>query len=293
MPTIPKYNQGATEEAGLTRAKKRVIGYMEQGILKLTEKPAYDLTNGKADVLAEAIIKQMEETASILRQGNLLFEEMDDAVVVDNFEDAKKILKLVVVARKFAIRLNRDLRALLKGISYIDLGIFADLQTAWKELGSVFDVSATYLTNIDIELVGDEDQEQRWAERLEREARRALEEIDEDEREVQERFAEMMDDVEDDDIQREINRKNRTQENFQRIPNFEDLVTELIQLFYSMGELMMGMRVNFNQARQQKVSAPEQIPDEASGSGFRKPLYRVGNNVMSAMYELDGLPRYI
>jgi hypothetical protein len=60
-----------------------------------------------------------------------------------------------------------------------------------------------------------------------------------------------------------------------------------------MGELMMGMRVNFNQARQQKVSAPEQVPDEASGSGFRKPLYRVGNNVMSAMYELDGLPRYI
>jgi hypothetical protein len=293
MPTIPKYNQGATEEAGLTRAKKRVIGYMEQGILKLTEKPAYDLTNGKADVLAEAIIKQMEETASILRQGNLLFEEMDDAVVVDNFEDAKKILKLVVVARKFAIRLNRDLKKLLRGISYIDLAIFADLQTAWKELGSVFDVSATYLTNIDIELVGDEEEEQRWAERLEREARRVLEEIDEDEREVQEQFADMMDDAEEEDIQRGIDRRNRTQENFQRIPNFETLVTELIQLFYSMGELMMGMRVNFNQARQQKVSAPEQVPDEASGSGFRKPLYRVGNNVMSAMYELDGLPRYI
>jgi len=288
MPTIPRYNQGATEEAGLTRAKKRVISLMEQGILKLTEKPAVDLTNGKADDLAEAIIKQMEETASILRQGNLLFEEMGDAVVVDNFEDAKKILKLVVVARKFAIRLNRDLKRLKQGISYIDLAIFADLQTAWKELGSVFDVSATYLTNIDIELVGDEEQEQRWAERLEREARKVIEGADDEDE-----FDRVIDEAEDADIEASIERRQKTQENFKRIPNFETLVMELVQLFYSMADLMMEMRVNFNQARQQKVSAPEEIADEKSGGRFRKPLYRVGNNVMSAMYELDGLPRYI
>ena len=127
MPTIPKYNQGATEEAGLTRAKKRIITLMEQGILKLTEKPAVDLTNGKADVLAEDIIKQMEEISSILRQGNLQFEEMGDVVIVEDFEDAKKILKLVVIARRLARRLTRSLNALSKGISYIDLGLYSDL----------------------------------------------------------------------------------------------------------------------------------------------------------------------
>ena len=120
MPTIPNYNQGATEEAGLTRAKKRVIGFMEQGILKLTERPNVDLTNGKADSLAEDIIRQMEEIASILRQGNLFFEEMgDDVVVVEDFADAKRILKLVVIARKLSIRLLRAVKQLEKGVQYL------------------------------------------------------------------------------------------------------------------------------------------------------------------------------
>jgi hypothetical protein len=261
---------------------------MEQGILKLTEKPAYDLTNGRADVLAEAVIKQMEETASILRQGNLLFEELGDVVIVENFEDAKKILKLVVIARKYARRLNRDLKTLLKGVSYLDLGIFADLQTAWKELGSVFDVSATYLTSIDIELVGDEEVMDRQQARLARELRKIYEGAD-DELE----FDRMMDDVEDEGIQANIERREKTRENFGAIPDFENLVTDLIQLFYNMGEMVIRMKTNFNEARQQKVSAPEQVSEEISGGRFRKPIYRVGNNVMSALYELDGLPRYI
>jgi hypothetical protein len=288
MPTIPRYNQGATEEAGLTRAKKRVITLMEQGILKLTEKPAYDLTNGKADVLAEAVIKQMEETASILRQGNLLFEELGDVVVVENFEDAKKILKIVVIARKYARRLNRDLKSLLKGVSYLDLGIFADLQTAWKEVRDVFSVSATYLTSIDIELVGDEGVMDREQARLARELRKIYEGAD-DELE----FDRMIDEAEDADIQASIERRQKTQENFGAIPDFENLVMDLVQLFYNMGEMVIRMKTNFNEARQQKVSAPEQVSEEISGGRFRKPIYRVGNNVMSALYELDGLPRYI
>jgi len=288
MPTIPRYNQGATEEAGLTRAKKRVISLMEQGILKLTEKPAYDLTNGKADVLAEAVIKQMEETASILRQGNLLFEELGDVVVVENFEDAKKILKIVVIARKYARRLNRDLKSLLKGVSYLDLGIFADLQTAWKEVRDVFSVSSTYLTSIDIELVGDENVMDREQARIARELRKIYEGAD-DELE----FDRMVDEAEDADIEASIERRNRTRENFGAIPDFENLVMDLVQLFYNMGEMVIRMKTNFNEARQQKVSAPEEIADEKSGGRFRKPLYRIGNNVMSAMYELDGLPRYI
>jgi hypothetical protein len=289
MPTIPRYNQGATEEAGLTRAKKRVIGLMEQGILKLTEKPAYDLTNGKADVLAEAIIKQMEEVSSILRQGNLLFEEMGDVVIVENFEDAKKILKLVVIARKLARRLTRDLNALGKGISYIDLGLFADLQTAWKELSGVFDISSTYLTNIDIEVVGDEGAEDRERERLVRDLARVYYGDDEDERNADL----FMDEVEDEEIEEQIGRRNTTQRNFGRIPDFENLVLELISLFGNLESIMQRLTINFNEARKQKVFAPEAVAEEKTGSGFRKPVYRIGNNVMNAMYELDGLPRYI
>jgi hypothetical protein len=293
MPTIPRYNQGATEEAGLTRAKKRIIGLMEEGILKLTEKPAVDLTNGKADSLAEDIIRQMEEIASILRQGNLYFEEMGDVVVVENFEETKKILKLVVIARKLTRRLIRSLNALGKGVSYLDLGVFADLKTAWKELGTTFDTTSTYLTNIDIELVGDEDAENREEARLARELAGLYFGADDDERQADM----MMDDLEDDQIQEGIDRRNRTQANFQRIPNFEELVMELITLMYNVGEIIIRLKTNFNEARQQRVLPREAIGEEdtpsVSGGVFKKPIYRIGNNVMSSLYELDGLPRFI
>jgi hypothetical protein len=293
MPTIPRYNQGATEEAGLNRAKKRIIGLMEQGILKLTEKPAVDLTNGKADSLAEDIIKQMENIATILRQGNLFFEEMGDVVVVENFEETKKILKLVVIARMLTRRLIRSLNKLSKGIAYLELGVFADLQTAWKELGTTFDTTSTYLTNIDIELVGDEDAQNREEARLARELAGMYFGADDEEREADL----FMDEVEDEEIERQIGRRNTTQANFQRIPNFEELVMELITLMYNVGEIVIRLKTNFNEARQQKVLPREAIGEEdaqsVSGGVFRKPVYRIGNNVMSSLYELDGLPRFI
>jgi hypothetical protein len=264
MPSIPNYNQGATEEAGLTRAKRRVIGFMEQGNLTLTEKPAVDLSNGKAEDLAVDIVKQMEEITSTLRQGNLFFEDLGDEIVVDDYNDAKKAMKFVIIARKLAIRLMRDLKRLLKGnsVSYIALGTFADLQTAWEELKDIFMISTTYLTNVGYKFVEEIDDE--------------YDEEDEEE--------------DDEEI---VLRKERTDDNFKRIAGYEDLTQELIEIFYEIGLLIIAIKSNFNQARQQRVSAPEEIPDEKSGGRFRKPLYRIGNNVMGAMYELDGLPRFI
>ena len=263
MPSIPNYNQGATEEAGLTRAKRRVIGFMEQGNLTLTEKPAVDLTDGKAEDLAVEIVKQMEEITSTLRQGNLFFEDLGDEIVVDDYNDAKKAMKFVIIARKLAIRLMRDLKRLLKGnsVSYIALGTFADLQTAWAELGEIFMISSTYLSNVGYKFV---------------------EEIDDE-----------YDEEDEDDDEEIVLRKEKTDDNFNRISGFEDLTQDLIEIFYEIGQLIIAIKLNFNQARQQRVSAPEEIQAEKSGGRFRKPLYRIGNNVMGAMYELDGLPRFI
>jgi len=290
MPSIPNYNQGATEEAGLTRAKRRVIGFMEQGNLKLTERPAVDLTNGQAEVLAEEAVKQMEEITSTLRQGNIYFEalstEGEDAVfVVDRYIDAKKVLKFVIIARKLAIRLIRDLKRLLRGnsISYIALGTFADLQTAWEELGEVLQTTTRYLVNIDIEIDAN----------LEKELETEMETLDRIERD--------RDSDDDDDEEEEehrdtvsgLQRRIKTTRNFSKIAGFSHLVDLLLDLFVEMQTIMSKLKSNFNQARQQRVSAPEEIPDEKSGGRFRKPLYRIGNNVMGAMYELDGLPRFI
>jgi hypothetical protein len=225
----------------------------------------------------------MEEITSTLRQGNLFFEEMGDVVVVDKYSDAKKSMKFVIIARKLAVRLRRDLKRLLKGnsISYITLGTFADLQTAWAELGEIFMISTTYLTNIEIDY--HEELERDLEEELDRELRREQGEDEED--------------VEDEEMglyeSEGLKRRNKTAQNFSRIAGFQDLVRNLMEIFYEIGDLMIAIKSNFNQARQQRVSAPEEIPDEKSGGRFRKPLYRIGNNVMGAMYELDGLPRFI
>ena len=292
MPSIPNYNQGATEEAGLTRAKRRVIGFMEQGSLKLTERPAVDLTNGQAEVLAEDSVKQMEEITSTLRQGNIYFEalskedEDDDPVfVVDRYTDAKKILKFVIIARKLALRLIRDLKRLLKGnsISYIALGTFADLQTSWDELGEILETTTRYLVNIDIEIDA----------KLEEELNTEMETLDKIERE---RDSDDDDDEEEEELRDTVSglqRRIKTTRNFSKISGFSGLVDLLLASFKEIQMIMGKLKSNFNQARQQRVSAPEEIPDEKSGGRFRKPLYRIGNNVMGAMYELDGLPRFI
>jgi hypothetical protein len=282
MPTIPRYNQGATEEAGLTRAKKRVISLMEQGILRLTEKPAVDLTNGKADDYAEVVIRQMEEISSILRTANLLFEESENVVFVENVDDARKALRAVIIARKLMRRLLRELGTLAKGITYIDLGLFADLKTAWKELDKVFQVSYMYFTNVNLEELNEEEV---WEDV---ESEYGADEEDED----SDLLSFDTPDLDSEDRSRKGRRK-QTLKAFKKIADFEAIVMQLYRTFLRVDNLMQVVTANFNASRQQKVSAPEEIADEKSGSGFRKPLYRIGNNVMSAMYELDGLPRYI
>jgi hypothetical protein len=286
MPSIPNYNQGATEEAGLTRAKKRIITLMEQGILKLTDKPAVDPTNGKADSLGETVVKQMEEITSILIQGNLVFIEGDNEIFVENIDDARKVLRNVVIARKLMRRLLRETKSLSKGIGYVDLGLYSDIQTAWKELSSVYSVAYTYLTNIDLgevdnQIFGDVDDE-----------------YGDDGDDVGDDISELSRDTQSSQSVSSTKSKKRiTKEAFGKIANFEDLVLALDRVYQRVDDLMTQITTNFNQARQQRVLPREAIAEEntqsISGGMFRKPIYQVGNNSMRSLYELDGLPRYI
>jgi hypothetical protein len=86
MPTIPLYNQSNTEEAALTRAKKRVVSAMKTGTLKLTERPDIDVTNGKADDVANQLISQMEDLTAVIRSTLVYFEERDDDLIIDDKE---------------------------------------------------------------------------------------------------------------------------------------------------------------------------------------------------------------
>jgi len=174
------------------------------------------------------------------------------------------------------------------------LGVFADLQTAWKELGSTFDVSSTYLTSIDISNIDfTAEDEARYGERLDRELARIDDGDDEDER-----LANLaMEEEEDFEIEEGRLPIRKTRANFSRMSDFEPLVVELLMLFEKIGATMIRMKTNFNEARQQRVLPSEAIGEETatsmSGGVYRRPVYRVGNHVLSAMYELDGLPRFI
>jgi len=128
MPTIPGYNQWATEEAGLTRAKRRVLKNMQSGIVKLTEKPDVDVSNGSADQIAGRLITLYEDLTVTLRQMLAYAEEADT--------DRGNLLKAVsyaIVSARTVSRIYRLVNQLLPVMRYMDLGILSDLKAAKSE----------------------------------------------------------------------------------------------------------------------------------------------------------------
>jgi len=134
MPTIPDYNQWATEEAGLTRAKRRVIKNMESGIVKMTEKPARDLTNGQADVIANQLITQFEDLTALFRQIVAFFGSGEGGeIYLDQPSDGVKAMSVVIMSAKLVARIFRSTKALVPLMRYMDLGILSDLKAVQEE----------------------------------------------------------------------------------------------------------------------------------------------------------------
>jgi len=134
MPTVPLYNQGATEEAGLTRAKRRVVKAMNSGIAKLTEKPDEDLTNGSADQIANRLITQFEDLTGLFRQINAYFGSGESGeIYLENQGDVVKAISVVITATKVVGRILRTSKILFPMMRYMDLGILGDLKSAQTE----------------------------------------------------------------------------------------------------------------------------------------------------------------
>jgi hypothetical protein len=342
MPSIPIYNQSATEEAGLTRAKKRVIGYMEQGIAKLTERPDKDITNGKADDIANLLITQFEDLGGLFDMISIYFQEMEDdgynpQVVIGEPAEAKKVLKLVIATAKLIGRVVRTTKALAPVMRFIDLGVLSDLKTAQQNAEASGNVAFTYLLNINL----DELQDDEW------QSVAGEEVLDEDEddassiassvssvpsrtssdprqRRIDSMFNRMIKaqrDLESDSdsssqssasasasTDKSYRRKRlETLEAFNKSRDiFERLVGSMQKALNDALDVLERAYANFNEFRTQKVLPAEAVEEggyfkigsrsfgkKHGGSSFRTPKYRIGNNVMSALYEIDGLPRFI
>jgi len=327
MPSIPIYNQGATEEAGLTRAKKRVIGYMEQGISKLTERPDKDITNGKADDIANLLITQFEDFTALVQSISIYFQEIegddDIMVVVETSDEAKKIMKMVIFLARLVGRMERTAKSLLPVMRFLDLGVLSDLKTAQKNAEEVFPRAFTYLTNINLEELDEEewglsqvdideedDDASSVASSVSSVPSRAS--FDRGQRRIDSMFNRMI------QAQRELSETSsqssappsapssrsvgrRRQETLQAFRSgkeiYEGLVVSINNAFGRILDMIERGYANFNQFRRQRVLPAEAVGEETAqsltGGMVRRPIYRVGNNVMNAMYEIDGLPRYI
>jgi len=150
MPTVPLYNQGATEEAGLTRAKRRVIKAMKSGIAKMTEKPDMDPTNGSADQLANLLIVQFEDLTALSRQVTVFLGDGKKYTEFDDPELTVKALKLTILASKVVARILRLSSALAKVMRFLDLGIMSDLKAVQEESNDAFFAAMRGLRIVDL-----------------------------------------------------------------------------------------------------------------------------------------------
>jgi hypothetical protein len=156
MPTIPGYNQWATEEAGLTRAKRRVLKNMQSGIVKLTEKPVVDVSNGSADQIAGSLITLYEDLTVTLRQMLAYGEEATDVKIL------LKAVSYAILSARTVVRIYRLVNQLLPVMRYMDLGILSDLKAAKSETdelitGALYAIRGLEFTREELEVVPDDD----------------------------------------------------------------------------------------------------------------------------------------
>lgn len=150
MPTVPLYNEGATEEAGLTRAKRRVIKAMKSGIAKLTEKPDMDPTNGSADQVANLLIAQFEDLTALSRQVTVFLGEGEKYTEITDPDAAVRALKLIILSAKVVARILRLAKALTPNMRYLDLGIMSDLKAVQEECTQAFFTAVQALKSLDL-----------------------------------------------------------------------------------------------------------------------------------------------
>lgn len=295
MPTIPLYNQSNTEEAALTRAKKRVVSAMKTGTLKLTERPDIDVTNGKADDVANLLISQMEDLTAVIRSILVYFEERDDDLIIDDKESLRKVLKLGFTITKLSRRIAKITKGLIPNIRYLDLGVYSDLRTAAEEMFGIWSDAFVFL--ISVQVLIDEDDERSIASNVFDDI--SIESGDSDDEDSI--FADAGDNS---SVSSRSTAARQRREAFGRIGqyvSFPDLIMRINTEINTTYELLMTAVANFNELRQQQVLPPEQIGTEReailSGSGrtirSKRPIYRIGNNQDERLYEMAGLPRFI
>jgi len=141
MPSIPGYNQSETEEAVLTRAKKRILKVQKKGV-KMMEVPVDGGIPKDADGIAERMIVMLEDLIGIFQNMFLYFDLEGGAV--RNEEDARKILRYLFLAYKLSGRVWKLTKGLLPVVGLVDASLFRELQGKLAEFVQMWNKAKRY-----------------------------------------------------------------------------------------------------------------------------------------------------
>ena len=158
MPSVPKYAIDEVDMSELNRIKRALINASSTNMLKLTNKPDVDPTNGEADADLRKITQEIYKVVSSLEVFNdglqmdrevLTFETFKLENITNVKENFKRNVKQSVSLASSMKDITRQLQELALNFNYVSLSTITDFKEAFNELSAgylVFSKTAKDIT---------------------------------------------------------------------------------------------------------------------------------------------------
>ena len=158
MPSVPKYAIDEVDMSELNKIKRALMNASSTNMLKLTNKPDVDPTNGEADADLGKITQDIYKVVSSLEVFNdslqmdrevLTFETFKLENITNVKENFKRNVKQSVSLASSMKDITRQLQELAPNFNYVSLSTITDFKEAFNELSAgylVFSKTAKDIT---------------------------------------------------------------------------------------------------------------------------------------------------
>ena len=145
MPSIPSYAIDEVDMSELNRIKRALMNASSSNMLKLTNKPDVDPTNGEADADLRKITEEIYKVVSSLEVFNdglqmdrevLTFETFKLENITNVKENFKRNVKHAVTLASNMKDITRNLQELAPNFNYVSLSTVTDFKEAFNELSA-------------------------------------------------------------------------------------------------------------------------------------------------------------
>jgi hypothetical protein len=145
MPSVPSYSIDEVDMSELNRIKRALMNASSTNMLKLTNKPDVDPTNGEADADLRKITEEIYKVVSSLEVFNdglqmdrevLTFETFKIENITNVKENFKRNVKHSVTLASNMKDITRQLQSLAPNFNYVSLSTVTDFKEAFNELSA-------------------------------------------------------------------------------------------------------------------------------------------------------------